>query len=357
MEDLSENYSNRQLINILVDKRYRLLRHAILLIGFLGLLFYTVNLSSEYSGIYRYYSLLSIYITFILMFYINMYVLIPAFFFRAKYMLYLLALMVMIILGLYNLTFISNSLLAPFRVQDHHKISDNIGNLVWFIIVYAVILVTTTIKLFQKWTSDRDRIVELKDLTLHMELNELKNQINPHFLFNMLNNVNVLIKNNPDKASMIIHKLSEFLRYQLYENSGEKTLLSAEVRFLSNFLNLEKIRRDNFQFTIETDPARFSSIFLPPNLFTTFVENALKHSVDLSGAETYVNVHIRIDKGRLFFRCCNSRSEDYNASVTANGGLGLANIKRRLELLYKEQYSLEISSSEKEYTVNLIIPI
>ncbi|MCJ7932348.1 MAG: histidine kinase [Chryseobacterium sp.] len=222
-----------------------------------------------------------------------------------------------------------------------------------------IILTTTTVKLLQKWINDNKKINELSNLTLNMELNELRNQINPHFLFNMLNNVKALIRTDPEKASVVIVKFSEFLRYQLYESGEEKTLLTSEIDFLSNFLNLEKIRRENFSFEIHTEADRrtINTCFIPPNLFTTFVENAVKHSIDISGKESYITIEIGIENKELHFKCVNSRNLDYSVLDKKSSGLGLANIKRRLELLYHTTFELRIDSGDEEYTVNLKIPI
>lgn len=222
-----------------------------------------------------------------------------------------------------------------------------------------IIMTTTTVKLLQKWIKDNQRINELSNLTMQMELNELRNQINPHFLFNMLNNVKALIRTDPAKASVVIVKLSEFLRYQLYENSAEKTLLTSEIDFLSNFLNLEKIRRENFTFDIQTkaENRTINTTFIPPNLFTTFVENAVKHSVDINSKESYVKINITIEGHNLYFECINSRDPGYLISDKKNSGLGLANITRRLELLYNDSFDLKITSEPKEYTVHLKIPV
>jgi LytS/YehU family sensor histidine kinase len=192
-----------------------------------------------------------------------------------------------------------------------------------------------------------------------MELNELRNQINPHFLFNMLNGIKALIRSDPEKATLVIMKLSEFLRYQLYENNNEKTLLRSEINFLSNFLALEKLRRDHLSVDIssQTAPRILNWISLPPNLFTTFLENAVKHSVDISGGESYVRVGIEIEEDKLYFSCTNSKDPAYKPSNGKNSGLGLANIKRRLDLLYGDHYNLETSSGDKEYNVKLTIPI
>jgi LytS/YehU family sensor histidine kinase len=227
------------------------------------------------------------------------------------------------------------------------------------IILVPIILVTTMTKLFQRWMRDNERIAELKNITLTMELNELRNQINPHFLFNMLNGIKALVRKDPEKATIVILKLSEFLRYQLYENNDEKILLRSEINFLTNFLDLEKLRRDNLSTDIssQTAPRILNSVFLPPNLFTTFVENAVKHSVTISGVESYIRITIEIDEGKLYFNCVNSKDPDYRPSSEKHSGLGLANIKRRLDLLYADNYVLEITSTETEHTIQLTIPI
>jgi LytS/YehU family sensor histidine kinase len=175
----------------------------------------------------------------------------------------------------------------------------------------------------------------------------------------MLNNVKALIRTDPEKASFVIVKLSEFLRFQLYENNEDKTLLTSEINFLSNFIGLEKIRRDNLSVSLQsnTDQRVLSSVFVPPNLFTTFVENAIKHSVDLTDTETYIHINIMVENQKLYFTCSNSVSHEYRVADKKNSGLGLVNIKRRLELLYGDSYSLDINAAEHKYTVTLIIPI
>ncbi|WP_228394309.1 sensor histidine kinase [Chryseobacterium glaciei] len=309
-----------------------------------------------YTGISQYYVLSIVYISLLIMAYINMYVLVPMFFFRTRYVLYFILL---VALGIAGLNFISviMSNFEEYKIEEYRPKKGGLYEGVMMCI--PIILVTTTVKLLQKWIKDNERITELSNLTLNMELNELRNQINPHFLFNMLNNVKALIRTDPEKASTVIIKLSEFLRYQLYENSEEKTLLISEIDFLSNFLNLEKIRRENFSVEInsETDKRMLNSTFIPPNLFTTFVENAVKHSVEIDDKDSYVKIKIEVENKKLYFICTNSQNPNYSISDKNYGGLGLANIKRRLELLYQDQYSLNIVSTEKEYIVNLIIPV
>jgi len=351
----SKDLKNNFVIDFLVEDRFRFLRHLSFIIFFFVLLYFA-EFWQFYLASVHYYILATVYISLLAMAYINMYVLVPRFFFRTYYILYFVLLILMGVLGLNVISFVM-SFFADFKVNQH---SDMKGGLYEGVLMcISIILVTTTVKLLQKWIRDSIRIVELNSLTLNMELNELRNQINPHFLFNMLNNVKALIRTDPEKATAVIMKLSEFLRYQLYENNEEKTMLTSEIDFLSNFLNLEKIRRENFEVNIESpnDKRILNSTFIPPNLFTTFVENAVKHSVDISGKKSYVKVNIEIKDKNLHFECRNSQNSDFPIPESNYSGLGLANIKRRLELLYQNTFTLEINSTKNEYIVNLIIPV
>ncbi|WP_106915489.1 sensor histidine kinase [Chryseobacterium aurantiacum] len=345
-------------MDFLVERKYRLRRHLLFLVFFFFLL-YSARFWHAYSGSAQYYVLFFVYVALIIMVYINTYILVPRLFFKTRYLSYLVLLVVLGVVGLNIIGYGLRTLFSDFRIDHIQRENEKGGIYEGVLMCIPIILTTTTIKLLQKWINDNKRINELSNLTLNMELNELRNQINPHFLFNMLNNVKALIRTDPAKASVVIVKLSEFLRYQLYENSEEKTLLTSEIDFLSNFLNLEKIRREHFSFDIhtETDKRIINTTFIPPNLFTTFVENAVKHSVDISGTESYVKIEISIEDKFLHFKCVNSRNPDYVVSDKKNGGLGLANITRRLELLYNDTFELNINSEEKEYTVNLKIPV
>src|SRR5690606_21385763 len=161
---------------------------------------------------------------------------------------------------------------------------------------------------------------------------------------------------DPVLASTVIVKLSGFLRHQLYGTGDEKVLLRSEIEFLSNFLSLEKIRRDNLLIEIETDDIQengdIDTVFLPANIFTTFVENAVKHSADSDGEESFIALFFSITDNRLLFVCRNSKNPKIvYINPAKDSGLGLTNTRRRLDLLYQEQYSLNISSTANEYTV------
>lgn len=208
----------------------------------------------------------------------------------------------------------------------------------------------SAILLLRHWILYNQRVDELQSATLHSELRFLKNQINPHFLFNMLNNANVLIRKNPTEASQVLFKLEDLLRYQMNDNFREHVPLRSDIRFLNDYLNLEKIRRDHFDYSI-TEEGEIDAIQLPALLFIPFVENAVKHNFD-SEHSSYVHLLFKVDNDRLEFRCENSKPAVAIAKSRV-GGIGLTNIRRRLELLYPGRYLLEVAETENQYTVTL----
>lgn len=354
---------NKKVILFLTEKRYRFLRHATLIFGFIMLhqsarLLFDLGTDEQFCKNYGIYQALLPFVVFTGILYANIYLLMPVFF-KGKYIQYLWCMTAIIIVGLMIMHYISKTFLDPYRLVPKQKQLNTIAEyLAATIFIIPIVLATSTARLMQKWIRDRELISELDKLTVDMELTALKNQINPHFLFNMLNNVNMLVKRDPDKASIIIVKLSEFLRHQLYDNNSETTSLMAETEFLSNFLNLEKIRRDNFSFSITTDTpgSNVAAIYIAPNLFTTFVENAIKHSVDLSGNAAYVSITFKTENNRLLFTCTNSQNPDEKFRDEKNSGVGIANISRRLELLYGNNYSCDTQNLENSYNITLSIP-
>lgn len=300
-------------------------------------------------------------IYFLSMVYFNMYVLVPKLLFKGKYLNYLISLVLFILFSFLLFKQIDLHYFEQFRIMERRKFSSFFREMLATTnLLTMLVFSSTSIKLFQQWARDTERINELEKNSLQLELKELKNQINPHFLFNMLNNVNVLVKKKPEKASMTILKLSDFLRYQLYDNNQDSVLLTSEIQFLKDFMELEKIRRDDFSFdlTIENKSANenmVSQLVLPPNLFITFIENAIKHSIDLDESSK-VSILFQIFDKELIFSSSNTKPEE-PIEITQKGGLGLANVKRRLELLYGKDFDLKIEDSQRNYTATLILPI
>ncbi|MBO9727381.1 MAG: histidine kinase [Chitinophaga sp.] len=286
--------------------------------------------------------------------YINLYILVPKLLFTRKYLQYLGA-VILIIASFYCLIVF---VLRPYFEQFSSAPKENEPtpmDILSFSIIFGIfIAATTAIKLFQRWIIDSQRIHQLENIRLNTELQELKSQINPHFMFNMLNNAHVLTQRDPVKASQILLRLSNLLRYQLYDSNREQVLLSADIRFLRDFLDLEKIRRDFFEFTI-TDDTGNDQVLMPPFLFIPFVENAVKHSVDPL-EKSYVHLKFNRQQDKLIFECINSKPAVIPPAETY-GRLGLTNVKRRLDLQYPDIHRLVIADGPTEYHITLIIPV
>lgn len=226
-------------------------------------------------------------------------------------------------------------------------------NTVAFIIMSLLLGLNVGVKNFFKSIDDRKRMKELERENLHQQLEYLKYQINPHFFMNTLNNIHALVDINPEQAKYTIEVLSRLMRYMLYEGNKPKAPLQRELEFISNYIDLMRIRYTD-RVHISTDiPATVTDVYIPPLLFITFVENAFKHGVSYS-QDSFINISIRQETDeRIIFRCHNSRKP---ATEDTHGGVGLANTKKRLDLIYGEHYSLTITPSDKDYAVELILP-
>ena len=187
------------------------------------------------------------------------------------------------------------------------------------------------------------------------ELALLKAQLNPHFLFNTLNNIDTLIHvDEKDKASESLIRMSDMMRYTTYESSNEKVLLTQEVEYLRNFIELQVLRLSNkelIDFNVHGD---IGTTLITPMLLIPFVENAFKHASDKKSPKA-IRIQLRVDYGILYFNCMNKYDEMKMFSKDKSGGVGLANIQRRLQLLYPDQHQLEISKNDGNYTTTLKI--
>jgi sensor histidine kinase YesM len=204
--------------------------------------------------------------------------------------------------------------------------------------------------IFKKWILDMKRFNELQQLNFRTELAQLKSQVNPHFLFNTLNNLFVLTKTDPERAGKVLIKLSELLRYQLYDTTRDRIALSKDIAFIDNFLSLEKVRHENFECSIRKS-GDVDTTTLPPFMFIPFVENAVKHGT--SGvAKPFIHLEFAVSANRIEFNCINSRSF---TPQKLPGGIGLANVRRRLELLYPGRYELNTNDSAETFAVKLTL--
>lgn len=183
------------------------------------------------------------------------------------------------------------------------------------------------------------------------ELALLRAQINPHFLFNTLNNIHSFIQREPDKASFGIIKLSEIMRYMLHKSDIEKVLLENEIEHINNYLELQKLRIIDTDFIEFNVSGNYGSIMVPPMLFMPFVENAFKHGKKRDVSPGIV-INLSVNNNLIEFSVLNYIKEESNID-NSKGGFGLKNIKRRLELLFGKNYELNTYVEENKFIVNL----
>ncbi|HEY0244917.1 MAG TPA: histidine kinase [Mucilaginibacter sp.] len=346
----SKKINNEFLVQFIINAKYRLYRHLILIV-FIGATFY--NGKDIFTEPANTYSKIAFFSLLLFLFYLNMYWLIPKLLFKDRYLEYFL--WVLILFGVAFILLITTKHFVRSYVRPLYKEEVQNTNILVFSFLFVILMAASSaVKFFQRWILDSQRIAELESITMHAELEQLKKQINPHFLFNTLNNANVLIQKDAETASQVLMKLSDLLRYQLYDSARNKVLLTAEIHFLEDFLSLEKIRRDDFEFTV-FKAGDLNGIQVVPLLFIIFVENAVKHNMDAE-KHSYIDLFFNMEDNQLYFRCVNSKPEVEMVN-NDKGGLGLSNVKRRLELLYPGKYSLDIRNERNTFSLYLAIKL
>lgn len=253
-----------------------------------------------------------------------------------------------------------------FREKDHrhkdhrrpladqlfgHEVPVNI------LILIGLLGLNLGVKLYFKSEQDRTNLQQLEKEKMYLQLQYLKFQINPHFFMNTLNNIQVLIDMDAEAAKGSLRELSLMMRYVLYEGDKDWVSLNKDVDSLCNYIKLMQLRyTDSLTVTVDI-PDSLPDISIPPLIFPTFVENAFKHGVSYS-QNSFITVMMDVEEGRLIFCCYNSKRKKTEQTITKQvSGVGLKNVKRRLDLIYGENYSLEIKDGESTYKVLLSLPI
>lgn len=293
--------------------------------------------------------------------YFCLYFLIPKFLQKGKYFVFFLStigvilLMSSVITGNYYLAaHIANesvyelyniSPATPLTIFKHNALPSCVG----------ATTLGLSIKLTKIWMEAQRRQQTLEKEKLETELKFLRSQFNPHFLFNTINSIFVLIKKDQDKASKSLAKFSELLRYQLYECNEPFIALNRELNYLENFIELQKLRQDrnNFELKVELEKAINYSLEIAPFVLMPFVENAFKHVSHHKSSKNWIDIKLDITEKELFFYVSNSRNLLQLAREEDTSGIGLNNVRRRLELLYPNAHTLDIVKDNLKYTIQL----
>ncbi len=237
-----------------------------------------------------------------------------------------------------------NKLLGPIFTSNPFAAENAAGAI-------AVMVLSLPILLSQQWTRQNNQIVSLEKEKTQAELDLLKQQINPHFLFNTLNNLYSLSLHHSEKTPDSILQLSDLMRYVIYKGKEETVRLEEEIRYIEDFMDLQKIRLKqplDFRFDKEiTDPY----LNIAPLLLIVFIENAFKHGIETAEATAFLHLTLKSDQHRLHFICINS----FEKPNDKEEGIGLQNLRKRLELLYPGKHLLR--TEVKNHTFNAELQI
>jgi len=290
--------------------------------------------------------------------YINILLLIPKFLGKKKYLLYTLMLVLSIAFFAW-LNMLLFSRLIDFILPGFYFISyyDYTDLLKFF---FAFILITTLLKLSKGWfrlMETRNNLERLEKEHTRAELETLKSQINPHFLFNSLNTLYSLVLKKSDMASGYILKLSGFLRYLLYETSSGFVNLEDELAHIREYIELQKLRAGELAtitYSVSGDP---SGKRIAPLLFLPLIENSFKHGIKGETRASFIDIRITIDEKLIGFDIRNNIGYYDAVEKQDHTGIGLENLKRRLDLLYQDQFSLEQPEEKDVFHIKLLVPL
>ena len=228
------------------------------------------------------------------------------------------------------------------------------GDMLHILFIIFLLGMNLGVKLYFKNERDTRKMQLLKSRNLEQQLERLRYQLNPHFFMNTLNNIHALIDIDAEKAKKTIVDLSRLLRYVLYEGARTSVPMQRDIAFMQDYLQLMRIRYAE-GVRIKADfPANAPETEIPPMLFISFIENAFKHGISYKH-ESYIDISLSLGGHRICFTCNNSIHR--RQGNTHQGGVGLTNIRQRLDLLYPGDYTLDIKETPSEYRVSMNIPL
>jgi sensor histidine kinase YesM len=286
----------------------------------------------------------------IVIFYFNYFVLIPKFLLLKKYLLYVILLVLSIVA-----TFVLSGILFnlfDFNPDNMASINpvlikiDPIMRANGFLMLIVSILASISLTI-------NNHLRQLEKEKLVAQISSLKSQINPHFLFNTLNNIYATAIDTSPRTADMVDKLSEMMRYTMKENQNDFVPLEGEINYLNNYIELQKLRLESkikFDYSVEGD---FTELQIAPMLLIPFVENAFKHGVN-SEQNSNIRINIKADESELHFLVTNNKVKT-QSNPSEHNGLGIENTKHRLSLIYPSRHLLTIKETEHDFMVSLHI--
>lgn len=308
-----------------------------------------------------------------LVFYLNVYLLLPKLMDKNKYALYLLSIVLLLVVVYFARELLENPKPA-FKPENFEAFREGPpsmkpppenfrGRAPFFrinprivmdlITSVAILFISTTFWLAQQAGKRKQAETNLKNENLNTELKLLKSQINPHFLFNALNNIYSLSFTHEKKAPDMIMKLSDMLRYVLYESNESKVPLEKEIEYIENYVDFQKVKIEgdsNIDVDLNVDSP---SLLVEPMLFIPFIENSFKHS-NIDSADGWVKMQLSTIENDILFVISNSKPQKPYSKDTTKG-IGLENVKKRLQLLYPDKHELSFEEMDNSFVVKLVI--
>jgi sensor histidine kinase YesM len=282
----------------------------------------------------------------VLLFYANAFVFVPRLIYKKKYFQYLLTLLVCAVA------------LSAFDRLFAYIIMGGLKFRGWMFVKFQVplfifvIIASTSFRMIRDRIKQDKRINDRETENLKTELSFLRSQVSPHFMFNVLNNMVALARKKSDLLEPSLIKLSQLLRYMLYETNEDKVMVEKEVEYLQSYIDLQKQRFGKNVDIITSFEGIEREQTIAPMLLIPFVENAFKHGTGLMETAK-INIRLKVQEGQLHFLVRNRFNEAIARPKDETSGIGLTNVKRRLNLLYNQQYSLQIDKNDNWFTVAL----
>ncbi len=290
----------------------------------------------------------------ILVAYLNLHYFLPKYLLREKYLYYFGAVLIstigyLTIQSLFDF-FMYGFVVGPLRNSDLiASLSYNFFSTLWYLGLMLAL------KLSLDWYEQSRTLQQIKMEKLQAEINYLRAQVNPHFLFNVLNSLYSLTIKKSDLAPEVVLKLSEMMEYMLYESEETFVLLERELKYLENYLSLEKIRQGNHAEIFLHIEGKTDRKEIAPFILLPIVENAFKHGVSKLVNNAWLHIDIKIEDNMLYFKVENSRLNYHE--IEKHGGVGLSNLKQRLQLLYPLKHKLEIKEDYEKFMLELSIAL
>jgi hypothetical protein len=270
----------------------------------------------------------------VIVYLLNFYLFVPYFYFRHRRWVFLLVNIILIPFVNMGLFYFNPTALPIYVRLGYYT----------YVTIYLMLNVMFVacalgLRYMMRWAEMQRQLEEQKQKNTEAELNWLKNQLNPHFLFNTLNNISSLTQIDADAAQESISQLSDLLRYALYQSNQSQVPIAGEIEFMRNYIDLMKLRcGPKTNVAVDMDVPR-GDIEIAPLLFISLIENAFKHGVS-SSRDSFIDISLHAEGGALIFRCDNSNypKTDKNRS---GSGIGLENMRRRLQLIYPGRYTMD----------------